>query len=201
MFGLAEALAHLERALRLWDGVADAAELVKVDLAELCSWAAELASQTGAAPHAVELVQRAIELVGDGDRLRAALLYERLGRYLFESGGGDTFLAALERAVELVPAHPPSAERARALAALAAGLQLTWRHEESLAICEQALELARAVGARSAELRALRCSAAISPISAAPRRASRGRGRPCSSPRSVEIPWRWTERTSRSPTC
>jgi DNA-binding CsgD family transcriptional regulator/tetratricopeptide (TPR) repeat protein len=155
VFGLAEAHAHLERALRLWDGVADAAELVKVDLAELCSWAAELASQTGAAPRAVELVQRAIELVGNGDRLRAALLYERLGRYLFESGGGDTFLAALERAVELVPAHPPSAERARALAALAAGLQLTWRHEESLAICEQALELARAVGARSAELRSL----------------------------------------------
>jgi DNA-binding CsgD family transcriptional regulator/tetratricopeptide (TPR) repeat protein len=155
VFGLAEAHAHLERALRLWDGVADAAELVRVDLAELCSWAAELASQTGAAPRAVELVQRAIELVGDGDRLRAALLYERLGRYLFESGGGDTFLAALERAVELVPAHPPSAERARALAALAVGLQLTWRHEESLAICEQALELARAVGARLAELRAL----------------------------------------------
>jgi DNA-binding CsgD family transcriptional regulator/tetratricopeptide (TPR) repeat protein len=155
VFGLAEALAHLERALGLWDAVADAAELVKVDLAELCSWAAELASQTGAAPHAVELVQRAIELAGDGDRLRAALLYERLGRYLFESGAGDTFLAALERAVELVPAHPPSAERARALAALATGLQLTWRHEESLAICEQALELARVVGARSEELRAL----------------------------------------------
>ena len=155
MFGLAEALAHLERALALWPAVPEAAELVKVDLAELCSWAAELASQTGAAPRAVELGQRAIELVGDGDRLRAALLHERLGRYLFESGAGDTFLAALERAVELVPAHPPSAERARALAALAAGLQLTWRHEESLAICEQALELARAVGARSAELRAL----------------------------------------------
>jgi len=155
VFGLAEAHAHLERALRLWDGMADAAELVQVDLAELCSWAAELASQTGAAPRAVELVQRAIELVGDGDRLRAALLYERLGRYQFESGGGDTFLAALERAVELVPAHPPSAERARVLAAFAVGLQLTWRHEESLAICEQALGLARAVGARSAELQSL----------------------------------------------
>jgi hypothetical protein len=48
----------------------------------------------------------------------------------------------LERAVELAPAHPPSVERARTLVALAAGLQLTWRHEESLAFCEQALELA-----------------------------------------------------------
>ena len=65
VFGLAEALAHLERALALWDAVPDAAELAGLDLAELCAWAAELASQTGAAPRAVELARRAIELVGD----------------------------------------------------------------------------------------------------------------------------------------
>ena len=65
VFGLAEALAHLERALALWDAVPDAAELAGLDLAELCSWAAELASQTGAAPRAVELARQAIELVGD----------------------------------------------------------------------------------------------------------------------------------------
>ena len=63
VFGLAEAHAHLERALRLWAAVPDAAELVRLDLAELCSWAAELADQTGAAPRAVELAQQAIELV------------------------------------------------------------------------------------------------------------------------------------------
>ncbi len=48
VFGLAEAHAHLERALALWHAVPDAAELAGLDLAELCSWAAELASQTGA---------------------------------------------------------------------------------------------------------------------------------------------------------
>ncbi len=155
VFGLAEALAHLERALRLWDAVPQPAELARLDLAGLCSWAGELASHVGAAPRAVELARQAIELIGDGDPLRTASLYERLGRYLFESGAGDSFLAALERAVELVPERPPSPERARALAALAAGLRLTWRHDESLAICEQARELARAVGARPAEMRAL----------------------------------------------
>ena len=41
------------------------------------------------------------------------------------------------------------------LAALAGGLMLAWRYDESLPICEQALALARAVGAREAELRAL----------------------------------------------
>jgi DNA-binding CsgD family transcriptional regulator/tetratricopeptide (TPR) repeat protein len=155
VFGLAEALAHLKRALALWDAVPDAAELVRLDLAGLCAWAAELAWDTGAAPRAVQLAQQAIELVGDGDRPRAALLHEGLGRYLHTSGRGDAALAAFQRAVELAPARPPSPERAQALAALANGLLLAWRYDESLAVCEQALALARAVGPRQAELLAL----------------------------------------------
>lgn len=155
VFGLAEALAHVERALTLWETVPNSAELVNVDLAELCSWAAELASQTGAAPRAVELAQKVIDLVEEGDSLRAARLYDRLGRYLHESGRTDAALSAFERALELVPTQPPSAERAQALAALADGLMLAWRFDESLAICEQALALARAVGAHAVELRAL----------------------------------------------
>lgn len=154
VFGLAEAAAHLERALTLWDAVPAADELLEVDLAELCSWAAELASQTGAAPRALEHVQRAIELVEPGDRLRAARLHDRLGHYLHESGRTDAALAAFERAVELVPAQPPSPERAGALAALGTGLALAWRFDESLAVCEEALALARAAGARATELRA-----------------------------------------------
>ena len=155
VFGLAEAHAHLQRALALWEVVSDAAELTGLDLAQLCSWTAELASQTGAAPRAVELTERAIELVGPEDPLRTALLFERLGRYLHESGRTHAGLAAWERAAELVPAQPPSPERARALAALGTGLSLAWRFEESLGLCEQARSLARAVGAHQAELRAL----------------------------------------------
>ena len=155
VFGLAEALAHVERALALWPEVPDAAELVQVDLAELCSWAAKLASQTGAAPRAVELAQRAIALVEEGDALRAARFYDRLGRYLHESGRTDAALSAFERVVELVPGRPPSAERAQALAALAHGLMLAWRFDESLTICEQALALARATGQSAVELRLL----------------------------------------------
>jgi tetratricopeptide (TPR) repeat protein len=158
VFGLAEAVAHLERALTLWGVVPDADELLQIDqidLAELCSWAAELASQTGAAPRAVELAQRAIDLVERSDPLRAARLYDRLGRYLHESGRTHAALSAFERVVELVPAQPPSPERVQALASLATGLKLAWRFDESLAICEQALALAHAVGARAAELRAL----------------------------------------------
>jgi DNA-binding CsgD family transcriptional regulator len=135
--------------------VPEAAELVGLDLAGLCAWAAELAGETGAAPRAVELARRAIELVGDRDPLRAALLHECLGVYLHAAGRTYAGLAAFERAVELVPAQPPSPERAPALAALGTGLALAWRFDESLAVCEQALALAAAVGAPSVELRAL----------------------------------------------
>jgi DNA-binding CsgD family transcriptional regulator/tetratricopeptide (TPR) repeat protein len=153
VFGLAEAVAHLERALALWPDVPDAAALTGLDLAGLCSWAAELASQTGASPRAAELARRAIELTGNQDPAGAALLYVRLGVYQYANGSNDAGLAAFERAVELAP--PPSAERAQALAAFGTGLHMAWRYEESRAVCEQALALARTTGARAAELRAL----------------------------------------------
>ncbi len=155
VFGLAEAWAHLERALALWPEVPDAAELAGLDLAELCTWTAELAGEVGAAARAVELGRRAIDLVGAGDPHRAALLHVRLGEYLYATGSTNALLAAFERAVELVPAEPASPERAYALGSLAGGLMVAWRHAESLAIGEQALALARDVGAGKAEVRAL----------------------------------------------
>jgi DNA-binding CsgD family transcriptional regulator/tetratricopeptide (TPR) repeat protein len=155
VFGLAEALAHLKRALALWAAVPDAAVLGRLDLAALCSWTAEVAAQTGAAPRAVELAERAIALVGDSDPRRTALLYARLGRFLHWSGRADRAVDAFERAVDLVPEQPPSPERAQALAALAGCLSLGWAYDESLPICEEALTLARAVGAHGAEVAAL----------------------------------------------
>ena len=71
------------------------------------------------------------------------------------TGSDDAVLAAFERAVELVPAEPPSPERAYALGSLAGALMVAWRYAESLPIGEQALALAREVGAREAEVRAL----------------------------------------------
>jgi DNA-binding CsgD family transcriptional regulator/tetratricopeptide (TPR) repeat protein len=155
VFGLAEALAHLERALALWDAVPDAAELAGLDLAEVCTRTAELAGEVGAAARAVELGRRAIEALGEGDLHRAALLHVRLGEYLEQTGSEDACLAAIEYAVQLVPVEPPSPERAYALASLAGALGVAWRHAESLRICEQALALARDVGAGKAEVRAL----------------------------------------------
>jgi DNA-binding CsgD family transcriptional regulator/tetratricopeptide (TPR) repeat protein len=154
VFGLAEALQHLERALELWDLVPDAAELVGLDLAALLVWTAELANQTGAGPEAVELARRAIAL-GVDDPVRTALLHESLGRFLIASGSHEAALAAFGTAVDLVPAEPITPERVHVLAAFGHALMLGWRHDESRERCEQALELARRVGARRSEFRAL----------------------------------------------
>jgi DNA-binding NarL/FixJ family response regulator len=154
VFGLAEALQHLERALDLWDLVPGAAELVGLDLAALLEWTAELADETGAGPEAVVLIRRAIALVVD-DPERAALLQESLGRFLIPFGSYEAGLAAFRTAVDLVPVEPITSERAHVLAALGNALMLGWRHAESREVCEQALELARQVGARRSEFRAL----------------------------------------------
>ena len=197
-FGLAEALAHLERALRLWDAVPGAAELAGVDLAGLCSWAAELASQAGGGAGG-----RAGKESDRSDRRRdplgAARLYERLGRYLHESGRTDAALSAFERG-RVRAGTATSARRAEALCARP-------RDDARLALRRVARDLragarlAPAVEARAVELRALLTSAGTSPTLAAPRRASGTSGRRSSSPRRAAIHWRFSMRTSRSPTC
>ncbi|MEV0799966.1 AAA family ATPase [Kribbella sp. NPDC050281] len=152
--GLAEARAHLERAISLWPAVANAADLAASDLGGICSWAAELASETGEAPRAVELARRAIDLAGVRDRRQAALLQVRLGEYLHQIGSDLSGLAALERAVELAPAEPLP-DRAYVVASLAGGLMVAWRHAASVRLAEEALALARHAGAGKALVRAL----------------------------------------------
>jgi DNA-binding CsgD family transcriptional regulator/tetratricopeptide (TPR) repeat protein len=152
--GLAEARAHLERAISLWPAVANAAEHAGSDLVSICSWCAELAGETGEAPRAVELTRRAIDLAGIRDRRRAALLQVRLGEYLHGVGSDLSGLAALERAVELAPAEPLP-DRAYVLASLAGGLMVAWHHAASARLAEEALVLARDAGAGEALVRAL----------------------------------------------
>jgi DNA-binding CsgD family transcriptional regulator/tetratricopeptide (TPR) repeat protein len=143
--GQAEALRHLERALALWERVPDAEALAGLERVAALAWAAELAFRTGDAAGAAARVRQAIALLDAGtEPVRVALLHERLGSYLFPAGDRDGGLAAFRRATELVPAAPPSAERARVLAALGHGLMLLLRHAESRVVCEQAVAVARA---------------------------------------------------------
>ena len=97
----------------------------------------------------------ALELVDErAEPARAALLHERRGYYLWWSGRGAAGIADYEEAVRLIPAEPPS-DRAFVLAGLGFTLMLMGDGARSQEPCEQALTVARSVGARPAEVRAL----------------------------------------------
>ena len=145
--GPSEALQHVERVLELWPQVDDPEALVGLELSALLVWAAEIAFFAGAPGQAAELIRRAISSADPADEVQVGLLHERLGWFLLPGGvDREAGLAAFERAVELVPAEPPSAERVRVLAALGSALNSFWRHDESRAACEQALAVADAIG-------------------------------------------------------
>jgi ATP/maltotriose-dependent transcriptional regulator MalT len=152
----AEAASHLCRALDLWDRVRDAECRAGMDRAEVLARAAESAAWSGAPQRAVELVSGALELVdATREAPRAALLHERRGFYLWWNARGEDAISDYERAVALMSRQPPSAEKAFVLAGLGFVQMLTGRSARSRGVCEQALEVARAVGAPSAEVRAL----------------------------------------------
>lgn len=153
--GMAEALRHAETALSLWSQVPAAADVAGVALVALLDWAAELAYLTGNNTRAAELIGWALDLSDvDAEPARVASRYERLGTNLLPSGQREQGLAAFRRAVELVPAEPPTAERVRVLAAFGNALLLSDRYEESRQACQQALDLAATLGDRRSAFRA-----------------------------------------------
>lgn len=107
VFAFAEAHQHLDQALMVWDIVADAEELTGSTHVEVLARAGEDAFLGGAADDACRLVRLAIEGVSETDEPRlAGTLYERLGRSLSALGDRQGSMAAIERAVELVPDEP-----------------------------------------------------------------------------------------------
>ncbi len=148
---LSEALFHYERALAVWDGAGDAGSELPLSRAEVISRASQAAYLTGAMERAIELAREALERVDEHrDPVRAALVHERLGRYLW-TAGRDGALPEYRRAVELIPSDPPSEQLAVVLAAEAQVLMLCGRHVESAVRCQEALDIARKLDAEAVE--------------------------------------------------
>jgi DNA-binding CsgD family transcriptional regulator len=155
-YAFAEAQRHLERALELWPEVPGAAELTGLDRVGLLDRAAAAAHLADDDARAIQLLRQALAEIGPaGDPVRAGVLQERLGRCLWLTLD-DGALAAYQEAVRLVPAEPPSAERARVLAGYVHLLLMLggWDAEARQA-AEEALDTARRAGARREEGRAL----------------------------------------------
>jgi DNA-binding CsgD family transcriptional regulator len=152
----AEADRHYQRALALWEQVADPGRPAGLDWVDLVTRAAEVAGFTGTTERAVELLERALGQVDQaGEPVRAAMLLRLLGGHLHEALDDDAALAAYAQAEQLLATEAPSAERARVLADHAHGLVETGHPQEAIPPCEDAIAVARLVGARAEEARAL----------------------------------------------
>lgn len=155
-FAFAAAVEHLECALDLWDAVPDAAAIAGFDRGALLAQAAQAARLKGDAHRDVQLRREAIAAVGDAEEpARLGILHEQLGRAFWNSGDSGEAIAAYEEAVRLIPERPPTPERAVVLAGLGQMLMLLDRWEESRVLCDEAIRVARQVGARAAEGHAL----------------------------------------------
>jgi predicted ATPase len=120
VYAYAEASDHFVRALELWDLVDDAPERAGMDEGALYARAAEGAALSSEGAEAIRLIRAAIDNVAPrADRYRAALLRERLGRYLWLfSGDIEGAQDAYRDAAALLGADEPRPELARVLAAL-----------------------------------------------------------------------------------
>ena len=150
-YAFAEAHRHLERALALWDRVPDAAERAGMGRVAVLRLAAEAASLSGDHHRSVATARAALaEVDVAADPVSAGGIYERLGFYLSQLGALEA-LDAYRTGVELVPAEPPTADRARVLAGLARMQALSLHYTQAVATAEQAIAVAERVGARDAE--------------------------------------------------
>ena len=148
----AQALRHYERALLLLPRFSQGSEVDRVSLLRRAADAADLASEIS---RAMELTEAALALIDEvAEPTAAGLLHGRLGYLTWVSGDGPGGLLRHREAERLVPAEPPSAERARVLGALGGALMGLGRYEESRRVCDSAIACAMATGARSEEARA-----------------------------------------------
>lgn len=163
IYGFAEAQRHYERALELWDQVANAAELARLSRPELFERAAEVAHMAGEHRRASVLISAAISEMPDpatrsDDSLppeeaetaeqaarenRCAVWHQRLGQYLWAAGDSREALKAYEEAVRCLPAGIVSPARAMVEGAYAEALMLSGRYRSSRDQAEVALQVAR----------------------------------------------------------
>jgi DNA-binding CsgD family transcriptional regulator/tetratricopeptide (TPR) repeat protein len=149
IYAYAEALHHYGRVLESWDRVTDAETRAGVDRMEVLQRAARAANASGDVPRALALIDQALHEVNPVlEPVRAGLLHERRGLYLMVTRGDlQARFEALAEAVRLIPADPPSKERAQVLASFAEALVFAARTEQAQAASQEAVAIARQLGA------------------------------------------------------
>ncbi len=152
----AEAHRHFDRALELWERVAEDERPQGVDREWLALASAAAASDSGDYHRAAQRARRLRDsLAGHGDPALYGEAAERLAYYLIDADDGPGMLAAAQTAVSALEAAGPSPLLARALATQARALKWHDRLLDARRVAYRALETARATGAADAEAGAL----------------------------------------------
>jgi DNA-binding CsgD family transcriptional regulator/tetratricopeptide (TPR) repeat protein len=157
MFAFGNAFAQFHLALSLWPPATPTVD--DMTRQDLRLRTAEAAALTGAYDRAIALVHTAIDddATFESDAMRTGALLERLAVYHLGSGNPDAAQPVALRALDLLPADPPSVARAQVQGILAHALGLQCHFDESDRFAEEALATARLAGSAEAEIRALGC--------------------------------------------
>ena len=156
VYAIQEARRQYQRVLELWGRVAEPERIAGLPRSALLLRAADSHWLAGDATRAVALARAALDQPDlRRDNERAALVEERLASYLWGAGDSDGALQAARRAVARLQDGEASVHRARALCAEGRMLVMRSHNQEARARLEEALALARAVGARGEEAQAL----------------------------------------------
>ena len=156
-----EALNHVEQALQLWAGIEDAEQLCGTTELSLLRTAYRMAVATGEVDRSIAYGRSAIEQADPlGDPEMSAELRYRLAEALLPlENCGHEVTKVVSQAWQLVRTRPPSPAKARVLALRSRAWVWSWRPDIIIAelhgYAEQAMEMARTVGAIDAELDAL----------------------------------------------
>jgi DNA-binding CsgD family transcriptional regulator len=143
----AEEFAHLDRAIAALEHLPEVPDGVdRLDLLERASEAGYLGRES---QRSVDHVRTAI--AETDDPIHAGRLHAMLGRNAWAIGSTELAFEAYGRAIELLPAEPPTEALAMALAERARGLMLLSRFQEAEERCREAIAVAQRVGARGFE--------------------------------------------------
>lgn len=145
------------RALELWRQVADPEGRAGVSKVRLFAAAAEAARWSGQPDRALTHIRAAItEAEGSGETDdRLGELRERLATYLIEAGKRSESWDAFDQAEKLLQDSPASPVKARVHAGIALGHLQAGRYADGRFVAGTALQMAKMVGARAEEGRAL----------------------------------------------
>ena len=146
----AEAHRHYDQALELWDRAANAEALAAMSRGALALKSALAAAASGDVPRAIHMLRRirAAALAEDSTTEFRARAGERLAFYLLQSdepGHAEEALRVIKETVEQIPAEPPSAVRARAMATCA----MAWIGADDSGTARDWAERARTEAARA----------------------------------------------------